>query len=311
MVVYTDSIDYAQNILPPTTGRWSPASTFSENDIGGLTQRLFEASSVYETTLESNQIWNHVFITEAAPHSQYDLLIELNRGEHTLPEGILCVAGAGDKFHGFKDRPWTGSPGNLHLSAHLAPAKPVDPFGVGFMILAAVSVIDAIDRVPGLVNRAGIKWVNDILINDAKVCGVLAYTQTMKDTVTTAVLGIGLNVETTPSVEPTPFVPQAASLRELAPDGQSCNQRELFGHLSHALDRNYRSLVNDGYRDLLGRYRERSVVLGREVAICSDNSGPDPLVIARGRVSGLGENLELMLEGVDKPFSKGRLILES
>jgi BirA family biotin operon repressor/biotin-[acetyl-CoA-carboxylase] ligase len=309
MVVYTDSIHYAEQILPRTNGRWSPAS-FHRADVRELSDSLFDGNAVQETHLDSDHFWKHLFVVQSAPSSQYDLLIDLNRGKKILPEGILCVAGAGSRFHGFKNRAWSASPGNLHISVHLAPGRRIDHFGVGFTILAAVSVVDAIDRVPGLEGRAGIKWVNDILINDAKVCGVLAYTQTTGDAVSAAVLGIGLNVETTPSVEPTPFVPRVASLRDFAPEPGYCSQQKLFDELIEALDRNYRLLVEGDYEALRNRYRERSAVMDREVAICADDAGAAKDVIATGRVTGLGEDLELFLEGLEKPITKGRLILK-
>jgi BirA family biotin operon repressor/biotin-[acetyl-CoA-carboxylase] ligase len=185
----------------------------------------------------------------------------------------------------------------------------MEHFGVGFTILAAVSVVDAIDGLPGLERRAGIKWVNDILIEGAKVSGVLAYTQTMKDVVSSAVLGIGLNVETTPSVDPTPYVPRVAALRDFAPDKSTCTQGAVLEKLVHALDRNYRSYLDGGYKALIDRYRERSLVTGREVTVRSDDPSTEPEVIAAGRVSGLGENLELLIEGIEEPVSRGRLIL--
>ena len=310
MVVYTDSIHFAEQILPQTVGTWASVSSQTAGGTPDLRKELFDGRFVFTSTLRSDLLWDQLFVVESATQSQYDRLIELNRAGKSLPGGILCVAGQGNRFHGFKDRTWTASPGNLHVSVNLAPGQPIDHFGAGFMILAAVSVVDAIDMVPGLENKAGIKWVNDILINDAKVCGVLAYTQTMADAVTSAVLGIGLNVETTPSVAPTPSVPKAGSLCDLAPDRRTCNQAKLLDALMMNLDRNYRSLTNGDYDALLNRYRERSVVIGRDVEVLSDNSAIDPQVLARGRVKGLGQDLELLLEGSERPISKGRLVLK-
>jgi len=309
MVVYTDSISFADQVTPPARKPWSPPTDHG-TDLHLLSESLYQGNSFHESSLESDLLWKYLFVVEFAPRSHYDLLIELARGGNTLPDGVLCLAGGGDKFHGFKDRPWSTCPGNIHLSAHLAPARPIEQFGVGFTVLAAVSVVDTIDSIPGLNGRAGIKWVNDILISGSKVCGVVAYTQTMNDMVAAAIIGIGLNVETTPSVKPTPFVPRVAALRDFASDPSAATQGVIFEKLIRALDRNYRSLLDGKYDVLLDRYRERFLILGREVTICSDESGSESEVIATGRVSGLGDNLELFLDGVDKPVWRGRLILE-
>ncbi len=310
MVVYTDSIHFAEQILPQAAGRWSSVPSESDSGTSALRKKLFDDRLVFTSAMEPEKLWNQLFLVESASQSQYDLLIELNRAGESLPDGVLCIAGDGKEFHGFKDRAWTASPGNLHVSVNFSPAQSIDHFGAGFMILAAVSAVEAIDSVPGLENRAGIKWVNDVLIDGAKVCGVLAYTQTMADTVTSAVLGIGLNVETTPSLDPTPFVPRAGSLCEIVTDRRTCNPARLLGALMNSLDRNYRSLLDGNYEALLNRYRERSVVIGHDIEVLSDDTDIEPEVLASGRVKGLGQDLELILEGCERPLTRGRLVLK-
>jgi BirA family biotin operon repressor/biotin-[acetyl-CoA-carboxylase] ligase len=154
-----------------------------------------------------------------------------------------------------------------------------------------------------------LKWVNDVLVEGAKVAGVLAHTQSRGDVVTSAILGIGLNVEATPEVEPTPFVPRAASLRDFLPPETPDLQASALQGLLHALDRNYRTLLHDGFQPLLARYRDRSVVLGKEVVVCTELSDHTLLVVAEGVVAELGETLELFLEGRPEPVAGGRLVL--
>jgi BirA family biotin operon repressor/biotin-[acetyl-CoA-carboxylase] ligase len=177
------------------------------------------------------------------------------------------------------------------------------------MVLATVSLVEAIDQAPGLEGKSGIKWPNDILVSGAKVGGVLAHTQTRGERVTAAVMGLGLNVEGTPAVEPTPFVPRVGSLRDLAPDPDDVSQSDTFTQLSEALDRNYGLLLAGEYERLLQRYRDRSLVTGRRVAVYPEESGPDAEAVAEGIVTRLGDHLELHLEGRERPFTKGRLAL--
>ena len=309
MIVYADTIGFADEVIRDASKLWSsPASPRPE--IRRLCGSLYQGNAFHQSSLESDLLWKYLFLVEHAPRSHYDLLIELARGGSGLPDGVLCLAGSGDRFHGFKDRPWSACPGNVHLSAYLAPARPIAQYGVGFTILAAVSVVDAIDSIPGFNARAGIKWVNDILIEGSKVCGVVAYTQTANGTVSAAIIGMGLNVETTPSVEPTLFVPRVAALRDFASDPSAITQALAFDKLIRALDSNYRLLLEGRNRVLLDRYRERSLILGRKVSIRLDEAGFESETFAAGRVRDIGENLELILEGVSQPVWKGRLILE-
>jgi BirA family biotin operon repressor/biotin-[acetyl-CoA-carboxylase] ligase len=309
MIVYADAIGFADEVIQRASQPWTSPSV-QVTDVLNLCGSLYQGNRFRQSSLESDLLWKYLFLVEHAPRSHYDLLIELARRDSALPDGVLCLAGSGDKFHGFKNRQWSASPGNVHLSAYLAPARPIAQHGVGFTILAAVSVIDATDSIPGLKTRAAIKWVNDIQMEGSKVCGVVAYTQTANGTVSAAVIGIGLNVETKPSVEPTPFVPRVASLRDFASDPSAITQGLAFDRLIRAMDNNYRLLLEGKNRTLLDRYRERSMILGRKVSIRLDDAGFESEIIASGRVRDIGESLELYLEGVSRPVWKGRLVLE-
>jgi BirA family biotin operon repressor/biotin-[acetyl-CoA-carboxylase] ligase len=236
-------------------------------------------------------------------------MIELARGRRRLPDRLACIAGSGDGFHGFKGRPWSAAPGNLHATFHLTPNKTVERFDTAFTVLAALAVVDAVDAVPGLSGRARIKWVNDVLVDDAKVAGILSYTQTRNQTVSDAVLGIGLNVETAPRVERTLFVPSVAALRDVAGATAPVTQRGVLHHLLDAVGRNYRTVLDGGYGALLERYRDRSCIVGSRVAVCEEGSEDDPEVLIQGRVAALGEGLELYFEGREEPVSRGRLML--
>jgi BirA family biotin operon repressor/biotin-[acetyl-CoA-carboxylase] ligase len=311
MLVYTDSVDYARTVLGRSADLWSAPASEPSDDLRSLVESAYGAKEIRESTVHNGSHWHYLLLVEVAERSHYDLLIELSRAGARLPDRVLCLAGAGACFHGFKGRSWSAPQGNTHLSAYLRPTRAVERPATSFTVLAAVSVLEAIDSIPGLENSAGIKWVNDIIIDDAKVGGVLAYTQSAGGMIGGAVLGIGVNVETEPEVEPTPFVPRAGALRMVAPRPADCTQGSFFAALAAALDANYSRLIAGEHNALLDRYRERSLVIGRQVTLCAEEPGSELDVIAHGRVTGIGDGLELMIEGHERPFTKGRLIIGS
>jgi BirA family transcriptional regulator, biotin operon repressor / biotin---[acetyl-CoA-carboxylase] ligase len=309
MAIYTTSLDFAAAVLPREVVPHMEPMGMLDPKLAPLIQAMFPGNPAIHTTASDLIPRGHLLLSEFAASSQYDRLVDLARNGVALPDRVACLAGSGLDFHGFKGRPWAAIPGNLHLVVHLAPDRPVDRFHVAFTVLAALSVVETVDAIPGLAGRAGLKWVNDVLVEGAKVAGVLAHTQSRGEVVTSAVLGIGLNVEATPLVEPTPFVPRAASLRDfLPPGGQDLRALALLG-LLHALDRNYRVLLDHGFEPLLARYRHRSLIMGEEVVVCTEVSDHTLRVMAEGVVRGLGDSLELFLEGRDEPLTGGRLIL--
>lgn len=310
MIIYTDDTGYAEKLFDPAEP-WRPGGDDSaETGLIGLMGELFEGGAIQRSRTNAPGRWRYACAVQRAPRSQYDLLVSLQQRGAGLPDGIVCLAGSGREFHGQRGRPWRALEGNLHISIYLAPQRPVERFHIGFSILAAVSLVSAIDRFDPLRARAEIKWVNDVLVDGAKVAGFLAHTSSIQDRVTAAVLGIGLNVETPPDPVPDQFVPRAASLRDLMPDGSGCSQRQALEYLLESLDTGYRTLLDGGYDALLDTYRERSAVMGRRVRIYGDAPAGPGKEIAAGRVVAIGENLELYLDSTTTPVSSGRLVLE-
>jgi BirA family biotin operon repressor/biotin-[acetyl-CoA-carboxylase] ligase len=309
VIVYTDSPAFGADLLGELEPSWTGAAAPADASLATLVERLYADRPIYAADIPGNVTWSHVFAVEAAERSQYDILVELIRAGLPLPSGVACIAGRGRGFHGFRGRPWLALAGNIHFSAHLSMPPNILDSVADVIALAAVSVVDAIDGIPDLEERAGIKWVNDVLIDDAKVCGILAHLEASDHGVTSVVVGIGLNVETTPEVPPTPFVPRVEALRTFAGDPARCSRRTVLVALMASLDRNYRRLLDRGASALRQRYRERSMVVGRSVAVCAEGTGSEAEVLAEGTVAALGERLELVVQGYPHPFVNGRLIL--
>jgi BirA family biotin operon repressor/biotin-[acetyl-CoA-carboxylase] ligase len=306
MRVFTDSMPFVDRLALPTTGPWSPGP--ADPDIAPLIRELYGARDVRNTGVESALRWPSLCASASADRSQFDLLVALSRASVVLPDGTLCLAGAGGGLHGQRGRPWAALEGNLHLSMWLTPPPGAADTPIDLLAMAAVSVVEAIDAVPGLEGRAGIKWVNDILIDGAKVCGILTHVAHRPEGML-GIVGIGLNVEAVPDVTPTPFVPAVTALRAATSDPERCRLGLVLRTLLATLDRNYAGLRREGARHLFDRYRMRSLVLGREVALCAEHRPSEPEIVAEGRVAGLGDGLELLLEGHERPFTTGRLIL--
>lgn len=335
MKIFSDNHSFAAKILPYIPS-WDIINRDDlDSEYSALVNSLFDTSKLFKSKMSPDNDWHALFLVKEAVQSQYDLLIKQKKAGENIPDKTLCLADTGRKFHGQRNRDWVSLPGNIHLSVFLKPEEPIKQFAPGFNILAAVSVLQTIDFIDDLKSKATVKWVNDILIDNAKVCGFLAHTLTEGSKVTGTVLGIGLNVESSPEVEPTPFVPESSSLKKLSKNQEQANQSFMFHRLIANLARNYRLLLDDGYPELLEIYRQRSIIIGRNVII-----EPDPVRPAQpyeqqtadkqtadkqtadkqtadkqtenieGKVLSIGDNLELFLEGRNEPVFSGRLILK-
>jgi len=305
VLVFSDSTKYTENIinLKPVWVKYNPDR--SELMPMHLIKRLFTSTNILKAECDYIPICKYAFITEHAEQSQFSILMDILRDDNNFRDGILCLAGSGQNFKGYRNRKWESLQGNIHLSLFLNPDRPVKNFHTGFTILSAVSVVQTIDSIPSLRDKASIKWVNDIMIDGAKVSGVLTQTQTQGDKVSGVLLGIGLNVRTTPTLQKDLFVPQATSLCEYA----ECTEANVLQKLLENISRNYKILNDGGYDILLDIYRRYSFIISREVSVYSDPVDGPPQMTAQGKVLEIGENLELYLKDFQEPITRGRIVI--
>ena len=254
--------------------------------------------------------WSRAVIVAEAPSSQFDTLrVSLADGLE-LAGPTACVALAGRGFHGQRDRPWLSAPGNLHLCAAFPALGLAARDARSLPMLPAVAVVDAVRALTGGALRTGIKWVNDVLVGERKIGGVLTATEIRGDRVDAVLLGVGLNVAAAPPVPPTPFVPSVGCL---AAAGVLTTWAEAAAFVLAALGRRANEVLRDGPAGLLDAYRDASLVIGREVCVFADSEpgetpvGTQPTPVLRGTVRGIAPDLSLILEEVETPVASGRL----
>lgn len=311
MNLYTDNVSFASGVVE----NYSPWERAALEDLPGAVRPFLEAlvqsRPIFRAQGTLVKHWDHLVLVNEASESQFDILNALVRTHTNCSESLLCLAGVGKNFHGFKNRPWQTAPGNLHLSALVSPHATINHAGVAFTVLAVVSILQTLDDLTGVSRSAGVKWVNDILIGDSKIGGVLASAQIQGDVVTQATMGIGLNIEKAPDVSPTPFVPTVGCLHQFSTEGDRCTLRLVFQRLITYLGANYRSLLAGGYPRLLESYRSRSIVLGRRVRLHRDTVDSTPGELLEGVVTSIGDDLQLFIDDAPSPVFTGRLELLS
>ena len=310
MILLTDNTAFAQRCIPQS-GNWRPCQISELPSCeAALAAELFNSPSILKTEVSAGEYWQYLYAVDCAGESQYDVLARLAVSNCEVPDKTLCCAAYGDKFHGFKDRSWQACPGNIHLSAFVKPGLKMPGAAVGFIIAAVVAAVQTIESLELQDATPAVKWVNDILLQGAKVGGVLARLQTQGSITESAVIGIGLNVEQRPQVERDAHVPAVAALSDFSASFETCHHASVFPRLIESLGRNLESLYQGKFVELLDIYRQYSLILGRRVTICEDNNEADPQVIASGLVESIGPSLELFIKGQTGSISKGRLILE-
>jgi len=107
-------------------------------------------------------------------------------------EGTVVIAAKQTAGRGRRGRVWSSEENmGIYMSVLLKPD--IAPGAVQAITLAASSAVCSTIE-PYVDVKPGIKWPNDILLNNRKVCGILTEMTAEPDRIHSIILGIGLNV---------------------------------------------------------------------------------------------------------------------
>lgn len=233
--------------------------------------------------------------------SPYAALRDLTAAGEPLPGPVACLTLAGTSLQGQHGRRWQALPGNLHLSLALPCDLDAAVCAPSLPMLPAVALCEAVAELVGAdAARAaglGIKWVNDVVLDSRKLGGVLTTARTQGARVTTVFAGVGLNLARAPELPPDPFALPAVALAELGP---AVPLSAATGAVLRRVQAWLAILAARGPGDLVAAYRERSIVLGREVAVWP--------AAARGAAEAAGSHADLSPAALPAPWRRGRVV---
>ena len=182
---------------------------------------------------------NLVFVPEC--HSTNTLALEISNLP-TFIDGTVVITNNQHAGRGQRGNTWLAEPGkNLTLSIILKPVFLMVKDQFFLNIITSLAVRDVL-RDQSAAN-VQIKWPNDILIGEKKICGILVENQIQGLQVSKTIVGIGLNVNQTQFE-----LPAATSL--INETGNSSELETLLHGLLNHFEAYYLQLKN-GYRQRL------------------------------------------------------------
>ena len=131
----------------------------------------------------------------------------------------------------------------------------------------AVAVADAIRSAYGI--DTNIKWVNDLLVNRKKICGILTEVSVEGESgfIDTCIIGIGVNVNEAPGDFPEELSEIATSL-SIENNGEKFFRAKLASEIIKSMDK-LASNWPDNSDYYLSRYRELNITIGSKVTAYS------------------------------------------
>lgn len=213
---------------------------------------LIDVSAVAGALIRAGLPWTSVSVVETTGSTNADLAAAARSGARS---GTVLLAGEQTAGRGRLARSWSSPPGtSLSMSFLLRPHRP----DVALLpLVAGLGAARGLDRL-GLAAR--VKWPNDVLLAEKKVCGILA--EIVADPAGPAVI-VGMGVNVSQGIDDLP-VPWATSLRLAgAPVTRTEAATAVLTGVGEAV-----AAWSEGGWDVLARaYADRSATLGREVRV--------------------------------------------
>ena len=173
---------------------------------------------------------------ESLPSTNTELARLASEG---APEGLAIMADEQTSGRGRLQRAWSSPKGaGLYLSILLRPTIPPNRWPL-ITLMAALAVGDALREACGL--TTDIKWPNDLLAGERKICGILA--EAIETPAGRAVIvGIGINL--TQNAFPAELADRATSVSEAT--GKTPEREAILNALLQSLSRWYPLLGQPG-----------------------------------------------------------------
>ena len=202
------------------------------------------------------------------------------------PDFTTVIAGRQTGGRGRLNRQWVSDKGGLYFTVVLRPdLPPVLSFRVNF--LASLTLARTLNEMFGVDVR--VKWPNDLLVDERKICGMLSELEAEADRVAFINVGIGLNVNNDPSG----IEPAATSLKAIL--GRKISIKDIVGRYLDAFEQRMQTA---DYDRIIEEWKAYAVTLNREVRVVTSRDD------FRGKAVDVDDNGALVLKCADGSLQK-------
>jgi len=221
------------------------------------------------TKLKVNEIQNHLrakyfgrFILFSHEVDSTNRLAE-ELAIYGAHEGTVVISEVQTKGRGRLHRKWISPTGGLWFSLILRPALQLKEVPK-LAFVAGLAVAEILCELYDLDVKT--KWLNDVLVNERKICGILVRTNTTIREVNFVVIGLGINANfDVKEVFPVKLASTATSLENEL--GRKVQLEKLFIALLERLENLYDLFTNEGFDPILQKWKKHAGFLGRRIEV--------------------------------------------
>lgn len=179
------------------------------------------------------------------------------------PEGTVIISEEQTKGRGRLGRNWV-SPQFKGIWMSLILKPDIEPRNASKITQIGAAAVCTAIRQMGI--EAYIKWPNDIVLNNKKLCGILTEMSGEINKVNYIIMGIGINVNIEKDELPKEILDIATSIK--IENGIDIKRKELVGNILNNFENLYEDFVkNNTLEKSIDICRECSILIGKEVKI--------------------------------------------
>ena len=216
------------------------------------------------------------------------------------PEGFALLAQKQTAGRGRLGRTFVSPDGGMYLTVLLRPALPLDKLHF-LTIAAAVAVCRAIEETCGFL--PSIKWVNDVLHQGKKLCGILTEASIVGETggLDYVIVGIGINLRFNAEVPPelSSIIGSLSDFSARVP-----RRAELTAAVLAHFEELYLPLQKGDSAPLIASYRALLCCIGKPILVV-ENGVSSPAVC--NGINDQGHLLVTMEDGLPRELQTGEI----
>jgi BirA family biotin operon repressor/biotin-[acetyl-CoA-carboxylase] ligase len=208
--------------------------------------------------------------------------------------GTVVIAEKQTAGKGRSGKAWESPLGGVWLSIILTPD--VNHSNLPFITLATgVAVAKALEKIG--IKNSEIKWPNDIIINDRKVCGILTEAMTKLNAIESVIIGVGIDVNVNYDQLPEELQEITTTVeKELK---KKTDENHLIRLFLEEFEKTSELFSRKEYEEILKEWRKRSYTIGKTVEVRKPYNE-----YYYAYVAGIGKDGALVVEKEDGSLEK-------
>lgn len=190
-------------------------------------------------------------------------------------EGTVVISEEQSGGRGRLGRAWT-SPKHKGIWMSIILRPQVNPSEISKVTQVAAAAVVNAGKQMGY--DFYVKWPNDIIMNDKKICGILTEMSGELNQINYIVLGIGVNANLDMGDFPDDLREKASSIKNES--GRPVNRQELCASILNHFEILYDSFIRDKQGlEAIDICRDKSILIGKDVSVIRGNEDFDAFVL--------------------------------